>query len=145
MAIKTPAHSATSDVRKYSSRFQKGKRQQKVRKRTREIVLEMVYAENLMELAKTDSTAAWARYREMLIEASAVADTEIPKIVVNERTQKLYSRARRLRGHVRNWERTGEDKFYGELEKLLHRCRPYGACPSFIRVSTQILKKRPSK
>ena len=145
MAIKTPAHSARSDIFKYSSRFQEGKRQQKIRSRAKEIALEMVYAENLMELAKTDSDAAWARYREMLIEASALASTEIPKIVVNERTQKLYARGRRLRGHVRNWERTYEEKFYSKLEKLLHRCRPYGACPSFIRVSTQILKKRPSK
>ena len=145
MGIKTPAHSARPDITKYSHRYKEGARQQKVRSRTREIAIEMVHAENLVELSKTDPDAAWARFDEMLIEATGIANKEIPKVVVTDTSRKMYARARRLRGHVRNWERTGEEKFYSELEKLLHRCRPYGACPSFIRVSTQILKKRPSK
>ena len=117
MSTKTPALTASNDIRKYSSRYQQTIRWQKVRKRSLEIAYAKVDEEGLIELFQTDPDAARARWTELQNESREVAEQEIPKIQFGQEEKKKYFRARMLRGTARNWQRTGEEKYFDELEE----------------------------
>ena len=104
--IQTPAETANKDLRKYRP-GRVNYRRRKVNRRAKEIQDQMVIAEGLIELAKTDRAAAYERFAEIRKEAKAQAKSELPPIRPKPKSktdQKRFARARMMRGKNQLWD-----------------------------------------
>jgi hypothetical protein len=126
--IQTPAMTVLEDINRLTeTRGERHKRLGNIRKAVRDILQDKLVEEDIYALYRVDPEGAIARYKEMRVEARSEAEARFPKpdnsLSVEDR--KIIARARFLKGTARNWERTGEDKYFNKLAETADEVRTH--------------------